>query len=118
MIREPRRKLLVIDTAWTLEAIRDRKLEHSVTCRDLGGFFEHVWSVHPFATLLTSDRWGPRYGRPRTYELGSKHTVIEGKVGRFPWLKWFFPLNFMLSQMDLFLRLAGLIRRERLAVIA
>jgi len=58
------RKLLVLDTAYTLEMIQQRKLQFSVTCRDLDGFFDHVWSVHPFATLLTSDAWGPRYGRP------------------------------------------------------
>ena len=46
-------KLLVLDTSFTFEAIRQRKLEHSVTCRDLDGFFTHVWTVHPFATLLT-----------------------------------------------------------------
>ena len=34
-------KLLVIDTAFTLEAIRERKLEHSILCRDLSGFFSH-----------------------------------------------------------------------------
>jgi len=114
---DPVRKLLVLDTNYTLEAIRERQIEQSVTCRDLDGFFAHVWSVHPFATLVTSDRWGPRYGKPETYELAPRHTIIEAKVGRFGRLRWAFPLNFLLSQVDLFARLRGLIRREEISVI-
>ena len=114
---EPVRKLLVLDTNYTLEGIRERQIEESVTCRDLDGFFAHVWSVHPFATLVTSDRWGPRYGKPEAYELAPRHTIIEAKVGRFGWLRWAFPLNFLLSQVDLFARLRGLIRREKISVI-
>lgn len=110
---EPQRKLLVLDTNYSLEGIRERQIEQSVTCRDLGGFFKHVWSVHPFATLVTSDQWGPRFGKPDTHQLALKHTIIEGKVGRFAWLRWAFPLNFLLSQADLFVRLFRLIRREK-----
>ena len=51
------RKLLVIDTSFSLEAIKERGLEYSVRCRDLDGFFRHVWSVHPFSSLVTSDAW-------------------------------------------------------------
>ena len=114
---EPLRKLLVIDTNYTLEGIRERQIQQSITCRDLEGFFEHVWSVHPFATLVTSDRWGPRYGNPDTYELSDRHTIIEGRVGRFPWLKCLFALNFLISQLDLLFRLRSLIKRERISVI-
>lgn len=111
------RKLLVIDTAFTLEAIRDRQLEHSITCRDLGGFFTHVWSVHPFATLLTSERWGPRYGLPKIYELNENHTFIEGKIGRYAWLSWSFVVNFVASQIGLFLLLRRTIKREQISVL-
>ena len=76
------RKLLVLDSAFCLEAIRARGLEASVTCRDLGGYFEHVWSVHPMASLVSSRAWGPEFGAPDQYELSAKHTLIEGKVGR------------------------------------
>src|SRR4051794_34192098 len=84
---EPRaRKLLVLDLAYTLEQVQQRGQARQILYRDLGGFFDHVWSVHPFATLLTSDGWGRRYGRPEIFELAPRHTVIEGKVGRFSWL--------------------------------
>lgn len=111
------RKLLVLDAAFTLEAIEERGLQFSVTCRDLDGFFEHVWSVHPFATLLTSASWGPRWGRPDIRALSPRHTVIEGRVGRFAILRRLFLLNFILGQWALFRMLRGLIRREGIGVV-
>ena len=113
----PRRKLLVLDTSYTLEMIHDRKLQFSVTCRDLDGFFEHVWSVHPFASLLTSDDWGQRFGAPSVTELAPRHTVIEGRVGRFKALRRLFLPNFLLSQFGLLFALRRLIRRENISVI-
>ena len=71
-----RRKLLVIDTSYGLEAIRARKLEESVTCRDLDGFFEHVWTVHPFASLVSEGRTAP-FGEAEVHALGAAHTFIR-----------------------------------------
>ncbi len=109
--------LLVLDASYTLEMIRERGMENSVTCRDLDGFFRHVWSVHPFASLLTSDVWSPRFGAPVWHDLGKRHTFIEGKVGRFGWLSFLFPLNFLIGQIGLFFSLWALIRRENIGVI-
>ena len=113
----PGRKLLVLDTSYTLEAIVERKLQSSVTCRDLDGFFEHVWTVHPFATLLTSDRWTPRYGRAVATPISERHSFIEGKVGRFAGLKRLFLANFLIGQLGLLLSLRRLIRAEAISVI-
>jgi len=110
-------KLLVVETDYALEGILQRRIEHSVLCRDLNGYFSHVWSVHPFATLVTSPAWSPRFGRPVIHELAPCHTFIEGKVGRFAWLGRLFTLNFLLSQMGLFWQLRKLIRKERIDVI-
>lgn len=109
--------LLVLDAAYTLEMIRERGLESSITCRDLDGYFRHVFSVHPFATLLTSPHWGPCYGPPQWYRLNDRNTVIEGRIGRFSWLAWLFPVNFLIGQLGLFVTLLRLIRREKVAVI-
>jgi len=38
----PDRKLLVLETDYSLEGIRQREIEHSILCRDLGGYFAHV----------------------------------------------------------------------------
>ncbi len=110
-------KLLVLDTSYSLEAIVKRSLLESVTCRDLDGFFEHVWTVHPFSTLVTSTEWSARYGKPVTHELTPVHTFIEGKIGRFKFLSWFFPLNFLIGQIGLLSQLVRLIRREKISVI-
>jgi glycosyltransferase involved in cell wall biosynthesis len=110
---EPR-GLLVLDTSYTFEMVRERGLDDWVTCRDLDGFFTRVWSVHPFATLLTSEAWTPRYGKPVWHRMNDRHCFIEGKVGRFPWLRRIFILNFLFGQLSLFVRL---IRRERIKVI-
>lgn len=110
-------KLLVLDSSYALEAIRSRGLEDSVTCRDLDGFFEHVWTVHPFATLVTSDEWACRFGRPEVYSLTPVHTFIEGKIGRFAALGRLGALNFLLGQLGLLRSLVRLIRNERIDAI-
>jgi glycosyltransferase involved in cell wall biosynthesis len=109
--------LLVLDTSYTLEMVRERRLEAPILCRDLDGFFEHVWSVHPFATLLTSEEWGPRFGKPSSYELAPRHSVIEGKVGRFAALRKLFAINFLIGQAGLFFALRRLIRARNIKVI-
>jgi glycosyltransferase involved in cell wall biosynthesis len=111
------RKLLVLDSSYSLETIRSQKLEDSVTCRDLNGFFERVWTVHPFATLVTSEKWTSKFGKAKWHSLTSVHTFIEGKIGRFVWLKRFAPLNFFLGQISIFAILLQLIRKERISVI-
>lgn len=111
------RKLLVLETDYTLEGLRQRGNLQSVICRDLGGFFEHVWSVHPFATLVTSDGWAPRNGKPDRYEVAPRHTIIEGRVGRFNWPSFLFPLNFLIGQWILFRHLAALIESEKIGII-
>ena len=109
--------MLVLDSSYTLEMIQRLGIENSVTCRDLEGFFRHVWSVHPFATLLTSETWSPRYGKPVWHNIGPRHHFIEGKVGRFKWLSSLSPINFLIAQIDLFFALWALVRREDIRVI-
>jgi len=111
------RSLLVLDTSYSLEAIRDKQLEASVICRDLGGFFDQVWTVHPFATLVTSSAWSPRYGRPQETRLGPRHVFVEGKVGRFDALRRIGPLNFLVAQMELLARLTRIVREYHVSAV-
>ena len=111
------RRLLVVDSHYSFEAISERKLEESIVCRDLNGFFDRVWSVHPFASLVTSDKWANKFGRPEYYSLTPIHTFIEGKVGRFSLLSWFPALNFLISQLNIICVLVRLIRKEGISVI-
>lgn len=111
------RRLLVLDTAFALEAIRTRGLEDSITCRDLGGFFEHVWSVHPFATLVTSETWTDKFGKPEYHDIAPGHTFIDGKMGRFAILRKFPGLNFLIGQIAIFRQLRKLVSRQGIDVI-
>ncbi|HEY3044899.1 MAG TPA: glycosyltransferase [Vicinamibacterales bacterium] len=111
------RRLLVLDTSYSLETIRLNKLEDSVTCRDLDGYFERVWTVHPFATLVTSAGWSGKYGRPVTSPLAARHVFIEGKVGRFAALAALPPINFCLAQGDVLFRLVRLVRDNQISVV-
>lgn len=111
------RRLLVLNTSYSLEMIRERGIEHTVTCRDLNGFFDHVWSVHPFATLVTSPQWSIKFGGPVTYELSPAHTLVEGCIGRFSLLERLGTMNFLIAQIGMALRLIQLVRKERINVI-
>ena len=88
-----------------------------MTCRDLDGYFEGVWTVHPFATLVTSASWSEKYGRPVTSPLAARHVFIEGKVGRFAALAALPPINFCLAQGDVFFRLVRLVRENHISVV-
>lgn len=109
-------KLLVIDTSYTYQIIKDRGLEESVTCRDLGGFFKHVWTIHPVSNLI-NDKNQNKNGLPIEYSLNSKHTFIEGKLGRFVFLKYFPVINFFFSQISLIIYLYSKIKKESISVI-
>ncbi|NWF39496.1 glycosyltransferase [Mariprofundus sp. NF] len=111
------KKLLVLDTSFALEAIRNRGLQESVTCRDLDGYFEHVWSVHPFASLVSDPNSVKWSGFAEFHRLTERHTFIDGKMGRFSWLEWLPKLNFLLGQIALITRLIYLIKRENISVV-
>ena len=55
--------LLVLDTSYSLEDITKRGILDSVTCRDLDGYFKHVYSVHPFASIVTTTAWAKKFGK-------------------------------------------------------
>ena len=114
---EPKRRLLVIDTSYTYSMIVERDLYNSVTCRDLDGFFDHVWSVHPFASLLISEETKEKYGDPEIHLINDSHTFIDGKVGRYKSLRWFPTVNFFISQLFLIFKLVHLIRRNKISII-
>jgi glycosyltransferase involved in cell wall biosynthesis len=67
--------------------------------------------------MLTNEAWASRYGAPDHHRLASNHTFIEGKVGRFRILEKFFLLNFLLSQLCLFIGLVLLVYRRPIKII-
>ncbi|MDQ3897542.1 MAG: glycosyltransferase family 4 protein, partial [Actinomycetota bacterium] len=109
------RRMLTFDGTYSLGMIRARKLEHEITCRDLDGFFEHVWSVHPAVGA------SPEHDTPvepvTVTEINDRHTMIEGSVAWSPRLARFPKSNFALAQAMLLHRLDRLIRERGIAVV-
>lgn len=110
-------KLLVIDTSYTLEDIVKKKLHQAIYSRDLNGYFTKVWSVHPFASLVTSKKWSKKYGSARKFNLNKKHTFIEGKIGKYYFLRFIPFINFLISQIEIFFLLKKIILKERVDFI-
>src|SRR5437016_1111402 len=111
------RRLLVLDASYSLAAIRANKLEASVTSRDLGGYFARVWTVHPFATLVTPAEWSARNGRPEASSLDARHVFVEGKVGRFDSLAFLPAVNFVLAQLGMLRYVIRLVRRHGISAV-
>ena len=108
------RRLLTFDATYSLSLIRERKLEHEITCRDLNGFFDHVWSVHPMVGASPEDVPGHRFTRT---EVADRHTMIEGSIACSARLDELPVSNFLLAQVVLLFRLDRLIRDQGVCVL-
>lgn len=106
-----------MDTGYSWETIRALGIEHYVTCRDLDGFFSHVWTVHPGIGANPLHSPESSVGLPTTTELHPRHTLIEGKVAQFRCLEFVPRLNFAVAQVILIFQLRTLIRRQRVSII-
>lgn len=112
-----RRTLLVLDMSYTLEAVKARQLDEPITARDLGGFFSHVWSVHPCATVVAPEGAAEQFGPIVVTPFAERHTIIEAKIGRFRGLQRLPTLNFLAAQFELLRYLRRLVVRERITAI-
>lgn len=110
---EPRR-LLVVDTAYTLREVRQRGLSTAITCRDLEGYFDHVWTVHP---LAGAGGEGVFAGPIEVTAFAPRHTVIEAHPGRFVRLAVWPRLNFVLAQASLATHLRRLIQERGISAV-
>ena len=108
------RRLLTFDATYSLGLIRERKLEHEITCRDLNGFFDHVWSVHPMVGASPEEVRGHWFTRT---EVADRHTMIEGSIAYSARLEELPVLNFLLAQVVLLFRLDRLIREQGVCVL-
>lgn len=101
-------KLIVIQSAYTYKTLCDRKLLDFAISKDLGGFFETVYTVHAAATLEFDINSKERYGKIVIYEHSTIHIFIEAKVGRYWNLRRFPRLNFAIAQIGLIFHLTKL----------
>lgn len=111
------RKLMNLEMTYSLEILRARKLEHEITCRDVNGYFDHVWSVHPAVGSSPEHSPATAYGMPVTTPITTRHTMIEGKVSQFRWPAILAPVNFAISQSVLVLQLLRLIRSQGVSIV-
>lgn len=95
----------------------ERNLLDFATSKNLDGFFETVYTVHPAATVELDVNSRERYGKIVTFLHSQNQIFIEARIGRFWLLRKFSFLNFMLSQVNLIIHLIRLIRRDRNLVI-
>jgi len=111
------KKILILDMSYTIEMVRKRYLDQPILARDLSGYFDHVFSINPCATIIPPENGHETYGKISITSFAPRHTIIEGKVGRFNALRHFPKLNFILSQWHLLLYLNNLINNEKISVL-
>lgn len=109
-----RPRLMVVSSLWSLGILRSRKAEHVITQRDLGGYYDHVWSVQP---LVGADPLEAVAGPPTITRLSDSHTVIEGHTERSASLQHLPYLNFALAQLQLVLLLDRIVHREGVRIL-
>lgn len=112
--RRTGRRLLVIDSAYSAEVIKSRNLERFVTQRDLDGYFDTVYSVHPCVGADPTDR---QIGRINQWELDRHNVFLESYLGRFHFLRILRLTNFLIAQLLLLRHLHRLVRREGIGLI-
>jgi glycosyltransferase involved in cell wall biosynthesis len=113
--RKPR--LLFIDSAYTLKMVYDRALQQEFLSRNCGGYFEHVWGVHPFADIPEKRQPPLRGFEVEVTEFSEDQTIIEGLSAYYRVLRRVFPLNFVLSQLRFLAHIAALVRRENISIV-
>ena len=94
--------MLVFHSAYTFDDLEKRGLRIFVTSRDAGQFFNEVLTVSPVASLQYPPNDPKFFTKPTFYKLNKNNTILEGKVGRFQFLKKFQLLNFVFAQVSLF----------------
>ncbi len=88
-----------------------------VTSRDLDGFFEHVWTVHPAVGASPEHATSPPIGKPTSSQIAPRHTMVEGKVGQFQRLQRLPKVNFAAAQALTIWYLCRLVRSERISMV-
>jgi glycosyltransferase involved in cell wall biosynthesis len=116
-VRGGERRLLVLNTSYSLHVLRARGAEHLVTHRDLAGYFEHVWSVHPLVGASPDEPPGTAAGAAAVTPLGERHTMVEGKVRRLAALDRLPLCNFVLAQASLLVAIDRIVRTQRVGVV-
>jgi glycosyltransferase involved in cell wall biosynthesis len=108
---------MFLDMAYTLAIVEQKALHQEFISRDCGGFFEHVWGVHPIADVPHDASLEYRGFHPSVTAFAANQTIVEGASAYYSWLRHVYPLNFLVSQLRFCLYLSGIVRREAVSVV-
>lgn len=106
------RRVLYVDMAYTYATVLQKQHQNFFETRHSGGFFEHVWGVHPLA-----DRGGSDARSIQTYEFSPQQTLVEGVSSSRDWPRFLAALDLLLSQLALVRLLLRIIKREKIDLI-
>ena len=89
-------KLLVIDTSYNFKA-RGKKLYQAVYSRDLNGFFSKFgpFILWRYSRLFLNKS---KFGKIENHKMNKSHLFIEGKIGKFLFIKQLKIINFIFSR--------------------
>jgi Glycosyltransferase len=91
--------------------------EQSIIQRDLCGFFEKAYTLHPIVGAHPKDKLDSFNGKYRFIIMNERHTFIECKIDFSSRLKALPRINFILSQSALLFRMRNLIIKESISVV-
>lgn len=110
-------RILYIDMAYTINMVEARNLHQEMDSRDSAGYFEHVWGVHPMADVPEGRTLKYEGFKPKIVQFSLNQTIIEGESAYYSFLKFIFPLNFLVSQIRFTVYLIRLVKKEKISVI-
>ena len=111
------RKLLYIDSSYSLSQLRDRALDRVLHVRFLDGYFDKVWSAHPVDTHPSLTKDVAAIGSPLFTSIANNHIFVRGRYGRFRVLRRLAPLNALFALLSFIRRLIRLARTEGIKTI-
>lgn len=114
--RTPRRRLLVFDTSYDLRTMRERELLPLIMNRDLNGWFEAVWTVHPMVGA-SPEHAADASGAPTITRLNHRHVVIEGHVRERYIPKALPRLSAAIAQARALWLIGRIVHREQIGVV-
>lgn len=110
-------RMLFLDTAYTLKICGERELEQEFISRECGGYFDHVWGVHPIADIPEKRKLNYEGFKLSVSDFSEHQTVIEGLSAYYSVLRYCFPFNFLVSQIRFTYYLIDLVKRERISIV-
>ena len=94
-------RMLVFHSAYTYDYLKSYGMEIFVQGRDAGDFFKEILTISPMASLQYPEDDPRMYSKPEFFELDPKNRILEGRIGRYRFLRKVSALNFLIAQISL-----------------